>query len=269
MSMIGLHQIASRTLSELAAALEHQRLFLDASEVILKRYVPQHHIPLILQAFQHFKALGMHEKAVAYTLSLLVQQQESHKQYRDRIEVVWTVPAIEGNRDRDTSLVVENLFRQARREIWIATYVLDQPRKAFQIFQPLMVNMAANPDLETHILLTIQRPYKSNIHPSNLLRQFSANFCQELWGTSRKPEIFYDARTFDRPNTHEHFCFHSKFIVVDGEIILITSANFTEAAHQRNIETGILLKDLDIAKTIIDQVKLLIKEKIMVRLELP
>jgi phosphatidylserine/phosphatidylglycerophosphate/cardiolipin synthase-like enzyme len=34
---------------------------------------------------------------------------------------------------------------------------------------------------------------------------------------------------------------HAKCVVVDGEAVFISSANFTEAAQERNIEMGLLV----------------------------
>jgi phosphatidylserine/phosphatidylglycerophosphate/cardiolipin synthase-like enzyme len=39
--------------------------------------------------------------------------------------------------------------------------------------------------------------------------------------------------------------------VVDGEQAFISSANFTEAAHERNIEVGVLLRSSPSAKRLI------------------
>jgi phosphatidylserine/phosphatidylglycerophosphate/cardiolipin synthase-like enzyme len=36
---------------------------------------------------------------------------------------------------------------------------------------------------------------------------------------------------------------HSKCILVDGATAFITSANFTESAHERNVELGVLFRD--------------------------
>lgn len=59
---------------------------------------------------------------------------------------------------------------------------------------------------------------------------------------ARKPAVFYDPRgpekTPDLPA-----CQHAKCILVDGSTAFLTSANFTESAHERNIELGVLFRD--------------------------
>ena len=266
--MSGLNELSYTTLIELANALENQRLFLDASLATINRYVPPNQSLLVSQEFSHLQSLKMNEQAVAYTLRLLAQEQKKLQDYQDQTEVVWTVPHIPGNRNRDTSLVVEELFRAAQAEILIATYVLDKPRKTFQIFQPLIRNMARNPDLKARIILTVKRPYKSQLSTDILLHQFSDYFKNEIWGNSRHPEVFYDTRALNCEQFTEQYCLHSKFIIVDQHQIFLTSANFTEAAHQRNIETGILLRDTSIARNIIDQVELLIQKNILLKVSM-
>jgi phosphatidylserine/phosphatidylglycerophosphate/cardiolipin synthase-like enzyme len=43
---------------------------------------------------------------------------------------------------------------------------------------------------------------------------------------------------------------HAKAMVVDDERVLVTSANFTEAALDRNIELGLLVQDRAMADSI-------------------
>jgi phosphatidylserine/phosphatidylglycerophosphate/cardiolipin synthase-like enzyme len=59
----------------------------------------------------------------------------------------------------------------------------------------------------------------------------------------------------------ENACLHAKCVVVDEERLLITSANFTEAAHERNIEAGVLMRDRTIAKAIRSQFEMLVVSK--------
>jgi phosphatidylserine/phosphatidylglycerophosphate/cardiolipin synthase-like enzyme len=53
-------------------------------------------------------------------------------------------------------------------------------------------------------------------------------------------------------------CLHAKCVVVDEERLLITSANFTEAAHERNIEAGVLMRDRVVARAIRSQFEMLV-----------
>jgi phosphatidylserine/phosphatidylglycerophosphate/cardiolipin synthase-like enzyme len=43
---------------------------------------------------------------------------------------------------------------------------------------------------------------------------------------------------------------HAKCIVVDGKHVFISSANFTEAAQERNIEVGLLVQSRAVAERV-------------------
>ena len=46
-------------------------------------------------------------------------------------------------------------------------------------------------------------------------------------------------------------CLHAKCVVVDGEAVFISSANFTEAAQERNIEIGLLVRSRWLADRVV------------------
>ena len=43
---------------------------------------------------------------------------------------------------------------------------------------------------------------------------------------------------------------NTKFIVVDSEIVLLTSANFSYSAENRNVEFGLRIRDSGLARSI-------------------
>lgn len=43
---------------------------------------------------------------------------------------------------------------------------------------------------------------------------------------------------------------HAKFIIIDHELMLLTSANFSESAEKRNIEFGLLIRDSALAESV-------------------
>ncbi len=51
------------------------------------------------------------------------------------------------------------------------------------------------------------------------------------------------------PNGHSVVS-HAKFIVVDHEVLLITSANFSRSAENRNVEFGVLIRDSALAASV-------------------
>ena len=58
--------------------------------------------------------------------------------------------------------------------------------------------------------------------------------------------MFFDPRSLDT-SSQKSACLHAKAVVVDARSVFISSANFTEAAQQRNIEVGILANSESLA----------------------
>jgi phosphatidylserine/phosphatidylglycerophosphate/cardiolipin synthase-like enzyme len=65
--------------------------------------------------------------------------------------------------------------------------------------------------------------------------------------------------------TKKRAVLHAKAVVIDGRFTLLTSANFTEAAQQRNIEAGVLINDPRLAKRISCQFDLFVEKGILRR----
>jgi len=80
------------------------------------------------------------------------------------------------------------------------------------------------------------------------VRRFANRFWKTDWPGSSRPVVFYDPRALDleRPGG----VLHAKAVLADDEAVFITSANLTEAALDRNIELGVLIRDHALALTI-------------------
>jgi phosphatidylserine/phosphatidylglycerophosphate/cardiolipin synthase-like enzyme len=59
---------------------------------------------------------------------------------------------------------------------------------------------------------------------------------------------------------------HAKCIVVDDSSAFVSSATFTEAAQERNIEAGVLVNDPAFARALRDQFESLAQAGLLVRL---
>jgi phosphatidylserine/phosphatidylglycerophosphate/cardiolipin synthase-like enzyme len=60
--------------------------------------------------------------------------------------------------------------------------------------------------------------------------------------------LFYDPRALEQEGPGG--VLHAKAVVADDEAVFITSANLTEAALDRNIELGVLIRDRTLALAI-------------------
>ncbi len=158
------------------------------------------------------------------------------------IEFVWTGLEADHAHARDTAVVVSELFAQAERSVIVSSYVVYQ---GASVFESLARRMDERPELLVRLFLHIGRKERDARHESELLREFAAGFGRQ-WPWARKPEVYYDPRTVALA-AEERAAWHAKCVVTDDERAFVSSANFTEWAHQRNVEAGVLVRSAPFA----------------------
>jgi len=153
-------------------------------------------------------------------------------------DLVWSGPEVPGLHARDTRRVYEELLGSAERSIWASTYAFFDGPKAVEV---LARRIEATPALRVTLLLNIQRKRGDTTASEQLVRRFADHFWKTDWPGSSRPSVFYDPRSLDPEGPGG--VLHAKAVVADDEAAFITSANLTEAALDRNIELGVLIRD--------------------------
>lgn len=197
--------------------------------------------PELIAALREWEGLGVSGRAAAAWLRSL----EEAEGRRATADFVWSGPDVPGVLARRTGMVFEEALGSARRSVWLSTYVYyDGPRA----FGALARRMEAVPELEVTLVLNIERKRGDTTVAEDLIRRFADRFWKRDWPGTRNPRVFYDPRSLHEGGADG--VLHAKSLVVDEERVLITSANLTEAALDRNIEMGVLLHDRTIAQTV-------------------
>jgi phosphatidylserine/phosphatidylglycerophosphate/cardiolipin synthase-like enzyme len=160
-------------------------------------------------------------------------------------DLVWSGPEVPGLHARDTRRVYEELLGSAEHSILASTYAFFDGPKAFEV---LALRMETTPALRVTLLLNIQRKRGDTAASDQVVRRFAERFWKTDWPGSSRPTVFYDPRSLDPSGPIG--VLHAKAVVVDDEAVFITSANFTEAALDRNIELGVLIRDRALALTV-------------------
>lgn len=212
---------------------------------------------------RHAEGLGISHAAML--LRLLAEERRSTQTAADRAQLVWSGTEVAGAVTRDSAVVVQELFRTARHSVLVASFAVDHGEKAAVLFGTLARRMDAEPGLEVRFFVNIHRKHGDSTSSSDLVRQFSETFRHQIWPGQRLPAVYYDKRSLEVA-TDNRACLHAKCVVVDGERALITSANFTEAAHTRNIEVGVLLADSEVATALRAQFEALVGCGLLCRL---
>ena len=145
------------------------------------------------------------------------------------------------------------MLSSAEYSVWASTYAFFDGPKAFEI---LARRMDARPELRVKLLLNIQRKRGDTTVAEHLVRKFTDRFWKIDWPGSSRPNVYYDPRALEMDGPSG--VLHAKALVVDNESVFITSANLTEAALDRNIELGLIVRDHALALTALSHFRSLI-----------
>jgi phosphatidylserine/phosphatidylglycerophosphate/cardiolipin synthase-like enzyme len=254
-------------LDDLASALEGGRLRPPFSRGGIRRHVPEAMCDEVLRTLTDLQAQGFDATHAAVLLRTLARERRHRQQAAERIELVWSGPDAPGTSPRDTAVVIRSLCAAARRSVLVANYAFDRARdgeplvRARALWQPLADAMDARPELSVRIFANVERhdsPDTVDRDASYWVNRFRKHFTERLWPGKRLPELFYDPRSL-APEPGDRAILHAKCVIIDNSQVFLTSANFTQAGQQRNLEAGLLLEHPTLAHDLTAQFDALVR----------
>ena len=240
-------QLADRDLSEVAAALQAHRLAAPITAVSMQRFVADCMAAPVAGELQGLIDKGYTAAQLALVLEMLVHDRAQRPAIEQVVDLVTTGPEASGVTGRDTSVVVRELFAHAQRSVLVAGYAVYQGQ---QVFRALADRMQELPQIKVRMFLDVQRGAGDTSTASELVHRFAHRFRTQQWPPDRPlPQLYYDPRSLEL-DADKRACLHAKCVMVDGEAVFISSANFTEAAQERNIEVGLLVRSRWLAERV-------------------
>jgi phosphatidylserine/phosphatidylglycerophosphate/cardiolipin synthase-like enzyme len=137
---------------------------------------------------------------------------------------VWTMPGNEANIGHLTS-EFHRLVQAARQSVVCATYNFEQTSQMWTVLK----EASRQPGVVVTVYLDGDKADAAKVKT-----QFPA-------------ATIY--RSAELPGG-KHVVSHAKFIVIDHEVLMLTSANFSFSAENRNIEFGLLVRDSALAESV-------------------
>lgn len=107
-------------------------------------------------------------------------------------------------------------------------------------------------------MLSARQAMGGDVAPEVALANLRQNIIKQ-WPGPRLPTVYYDPRALNDP--HNRAVMHAKCILVDDRVALVTSANLTGAAHNRNIEVGLLTHQREVVSRLRGQFTSLINSE--------
>jgi len=197
---------------------------------------------VVVEALTELEQMGLTAKACAAFIRATAQVEARHA----KPDLVWSGPEVEGLHARDTRRVYQELLGSAEHSVWASSYAYFDGPRAFEV---LAKRMDAAKELTVTLFLNIQRKRGDTSAADELVRRFADRFWGTDWPGSARPQVFYDPRALE-PNGPGGVL-HAKAVVADDEAVFVTSANLTEAALDRNIEIGLLVRDRTLAASLV------------------
>ena len=238
-----LHNLSLATLRTLAASLRDGPLTGGVSRHALAQVVgPQ--AAAIHENLDELKKQGMSGGHIALMLEAIAETRERAADPRLLFELVLSGPEVPGVPTADTAATLQTLIENAQTEILLIGYAVHNGKR---LFRRLAERMESVPPLRVVFCLDIARKPADTSLASEIVRRFAREFVTKHWPGARLPEVLYDPRALAE-RWEDRASLHAKCVIVDGHVALITSANFTEAAQRKNIETGVLVRYEPIVK---------------------
>ena len=257
-----LAQLRENDLRGLAGAIRTGRICFPFSVSSLSRIVGSQMAGPVAAALQSLTNQGCGSDALAFCVEMLSDASSMRPSIEDSVQLVMTAPTQSNAYHRDTKVVVADLFRRAEKSVLIAGYAVHQGK---QIFEELASRMEKLPSLNVRAFLNLPPRPGNALTAPELVSRFVSEFSKRHWPAGhRLPEVYYDRRGIEAAN-NEPISLHAKCVVLDEQELFVSSANFTEAAQNRNIEMGVLLISPPLARQATQFFTDLIREGVCLR----
>ncbi len=232
-----LHKLPTASLRILASSLRDGALSHGITRFVLQQ-IAGVQLAELEACLMEFQKAGFQPAQIALLLEVVVKDRGQATDPTALFDLVLSGPDVPGIPTADTAAVTHRLIEEATSEVLLVSYAVHNGQR---IFERLAARMQAIPSLQVVLCLDIPRKYGETTLSSEIVRRYASEFRQKHWPWPQLPELLYDPRSLSE-DWEQRSSLHAKCVVVDRRVALITSANLTEAARQRNIEAGVIVR---------------------------
>jgi cardiolipin synthase len=195
---------------------------------------------------------GMSASDLGISLQVAASAIKNERAASTKTQVVWSGPEVGGSYVRATREVVREIVRNAQREMIVVGYWIAGREDGEGIIHELIQLLS---DAVTRgVVLTVVLDERQRADGTDNRRVLT-----DLWPDSTP---FPRLLTWRIPPGEKHLKLHAKVMVADANDALVTSANLTWYAMDRNIEMGIRVTGQP-AAVIASHIKLLDQNEIL------
>ncbi len=220
-------------LDDVCAALENSRLQSNSTAAVRATLTggnsaSEAHIR-VLQDIWRDEGSALYGSTIALALRAIAAAVEECRRHQTITQVVWTGPKVEGSFLRSTREVVREVLRGAHRDLLVIGYWITANYEGEGIIEEIIASLGE----------AVRRGVTVNVVVDERERKDGQNNRRvflEAWPAGVPlPSMF----TWRLPTDDHYVKLHAKVLVADGEDALVTSANLTFYAMERNMEMGV------------------------------
>ena len=210
---------------------------------------------------------ALEKQALLAVLEAVLSERGRHD---DRLALVWSGPDEGASAARDTAGILAELVASAERSVLIAGYAIEKRSGAFAALAKVMAERNVRASMYLDPDQIVKRKDRLSMPVERYVEEAITTFVKRSFAEGAPvPEIYVDRRILEEgafgENGFPRISLHAKCVVVDDARALVTSANFTERGEKRNVEAGVLVKDLGFASDLAGQFRRLASLGAMVR----
>jgi phosphatidylserine/phosphatidylglycerophosphate/cardiolipin synthase-like enzyme len=177
---------------------------------------------------------------------LALERRRADDRYAALAKLVWSGDNEDDQGLRDTAMALDEIFERAEKHVLIATYVI---RDGKHLFEALANRLRKRSEIKVDLYVNLL-PNETSTDEHVAVGNFLHEFEHKHWPSDvPQPNIYYHPDNLKKGK--ETVRLHAKCVVADRRWVLVTSANFTEAAQERNIEVGVVLDHPGIAEALV------------------
>ena len=191
---------------------------------------------------------GTEARVVGWMLRRLAnERRRADDRFARTATLVWSGMSEDSHPLRDTRAVLDGLFARAERHVLISTFVVYNGRN---LFAALGERLRKRPEIQVELFVNLAWDDETPREPVAAVNAFLDAFARSHWPEGvALPAMYFDPESLT--TEAKRTTLHAKCAVIDRRWALVTSANFTEAAQDRNIEAGVLLDHPQLADQLV------------------
>ena len=227
-----LENFSEDVIDNLIKLLQNNTLTLSSDDFKLKDElnISGSEVSTIKKIFKDFKTT----ETLTTVITLLNEIRNLEEQKLKSTKLVSTTPKISHEESDKTNLMIKQLFLNAKKSIILVGYTMDNKEDTKEFFEIIKSNSNIK-KLDIKFIFDRADESRKINHTGRKYAPSTKKIIEENWDDDIPwPKVF----TYKDSQKS----LHAKVLIIDSQEILITSANMTGRAMQRNIEMGIYHK---------------------------